>query len=305
MIRDQLFRKKALEKLSSPDELDQLLSLTNPKAWLVVIASAVLIIAGLAWAVFSTGETTVSASGLLYNPEAVYEASAPVDGEVVQVYAAPGDTVSSDDVLAEIVPAEVGAEIRKLQAKIASKDQSLDRAALQERLHSLKTSHEHRIPIQSGIDGRVLELRFNQGRLVSYGETIAVVENTAQKKKLTALLMAPVKYESALRKGQKVYLNPVSTAGDKRGYLLGEINSISSRGISDQALAAAKGLRAAAGNSTQPLLTVFVELKEDTGDASGFKWTIPNREAISLRSGTVCTGDIVVSSYRPVEKLFN
>lgn len=43
-MEDKLFRKVALEKLSSPEELDQLMQVTTPRGWLALVAVVGLVI---------------------------------------------------------------------------------------------------------------------------------------------------------------------------------------------------------------------------------------------------------------------
>ncbi|MBL8165527.1 MAG: hypothetical protein JNJ61_26325 [Anaerolineae bacterium] len=43
-MEDKLFRKVALEKLSSPEELDQLMQVTTPRGWLALVAVVALVI---------------------------------------------------------------------------------------------------------------------------------------------------------------------------------------------------------------------------------------------------------------------
>ncbi len=44
-----IFREVALERLSSPDELDRLLKVTDSKAWIAQLATFGLIIVALVW----------------------------------------------------------------------------------------------------------------------------------------------------------------------------------------------------------------------------------------------------------------
>jgi hypothetical protein len=60
-----MFRQQALDRLSSPEELDQLMHVTSPRLWLALAAIAGLLVAGVLWTVFTTIPTTVSAQGSL------------------------------------------------------------------------------------------------------------------------------------------------------------------------------------------------------------------------------------------------
>ena len=52
-MQDKLFRKAALEKLSSPEELDQLMQVTTPKGWLALVALICFLVAAVVIGIFS------------------------------------------------------------------------------------------------------------------------------------------------------------------------------------------------------------------------------------------------------------
>jgi hypothetical protein len=64
-MSERLFRKKALEKLASPDRLDQLMSITTVRGWLALLALGGLIVAIAIWGFFARIQTTVSGDGIL------------------------------------------------------------------------------------------------------------------------------------------------------------------------------------------------------------------------------------------------
>ncbi len=57
-----IFRKKTIDRISSPEQLTDYLCVTNPGIW-VILAAVILLLAGLfAWASIGTLETTASVS---------------------------------------------------------------------------------------------------------------------------------------------------------------------------------------------------------------------------------------------------
>jgi hypothetical protein len=64
-MQNRLFRKVALERLSTPEELDQLLQITTPRAWLLLAAIGSLVVAAVIWGLFSTITVTVPGQGVL------------------------------------------------------------------------------------------------------------------------------------------------------------------------------------------------------------------------------------------------
>ena len=54
-----IFRKTALERLSSPDQLDSMLKITSPMSWLGIGAAGALAVAVIAWAFTGSIPNTV------------------------------------------------------------------------------------------------------------------------------------------------------------------------------------------------------------------------------------------------------
>ena len=58
----RLFRQKAIDKMSSPDELTDYLKVTSPSVWAVLVAVVVLLAGIIAWACVGTLPTGAQAS---------------------------------------------------------------------------------------------------------------------------------------------------------------------------------------------------------------------------------------------------
>ena len=55
-----IFREKSMERVSSPEELNDYIRVTTPSVWIVLIALAVLLVGMLAWSIFGTVERHTS-----------------------------------------------------------------------------------------------------------------------------------------------------------------------------------------------------------------------------------------------------
>ena len=53
-----LFRKKSIDRVSSPEQLNDYIRVTKPSVWLVLIAVVLLLIGMLIWSIF--GSVTVT-----------------------------------------------------------------------------------------------------------------------------------------------------------------------------------------------------------------------------------------------------
>ncbi len=62
-----IFRKKAMNRISSPEDLTSYMRVTSPGMW-VILAAVIILLAGLfAWAAVGTLETTVDATAVIQN----------------------------------------------------------------------------------------------------------------------------------------------------------------------------------------------------------------------------------------------
>ena len=51
-----IFRQKSIDRVSSPEQLNDYIRVTTPTVWLVLLALVILLLGMLAWSVFGTVE---------------------------------------------------------------------------------------------------------------------------------------------------------------------------------------------------------------------------------------------------------
>ena len=68
-MNDSVFRKVSLERLSSPEQIDQLMKLRTPSGWLIVGMFALLFAAGFVWLFAGSVPETVPCSGVILLPD--------------------------------------------------------------------------------------------------------------------------------------------------------------------------------------------------------------------------------------------
>lgn len=80
-LGSRMFRETALRKMSSADDLDRYLKVTNPSAWVLIGAITALIIAAIIWGLTASLPITTSTVGVLKNGEIL--CFAPLDGNTI------------------------------------------------------------------------------------------------------------------------------------------------------------------------------------------------------------------------------
>lgn len=58
-----IFRKKSMERVSSPEALNDYIRVTTPSVWIVLIALVILLVGMLAWSIFGTVERHTADGG--------------------------------------------------------------------------------------------------------------------------------------------------------------------------------------------------------------------------------------------------
>lgn len=114
-----IFRKVALERLSSPEQLDQLLQVTDPRGWLALVALGALILTSLGWGVFGSIPTEATGEGILLRRGGVSSLVAAESGQVEELLVSVGDVIEKGQVVARIRQDELLRQIQDTRDRLA------------------------------------------------------------------------------------------------------------------------------------------------------------------------------------------
>lgn len=112
----QIFRKAALDRLSSPEELDTLTQVTRPTGWLALLAVGLILGAALLWGVFGAIPTLVMGSGILIREGGVLDVVSLGGGQVTEVVVDVGEVVRRGQVVARVAQPVLLNEIHNAKA---------------------------------------------------------------------------------------------------------------------------------------------------------------------------------------------
>lgn len=77
-MNESIFRKKNLERISSPEEMDDYMKVTSPSMWLVMAVIVLLLVAVILWSITGRIESTLDTAGNTENGQMVTESIAPI-----------------------------------------------------------------------------------------------------------------------------------------------------------------------------------------------------------------------------------
>ncbi len=139
-MESNLFRKKAMEKISSPEQLSDYLRVTNPGIWLTLTAVVLILLGLIAWAAVGTLETTVPANASVAGGNA---SIFTVGTNAAELKTGMTVHIASDDyIISEIKSDEYGRSIAI--TKVSLPDGSYDAEVVVEEIHPIQFLFESR-----------------------------------------------------------------------------------------------------------------------------------------------------------------
>jgi predicted RecA/RadA family phage recombinase len=267
--RKPIFRQVALERLSSPEQLDQLIRVTHPTGWAALFALGLLLLAAILWGLFGSIPTRVVGQGILLAPGGVNDVVSLASGQVVDIYFGVGDIIQAGQVV----------------ARIAEPDQPVN------------------TKIVSPYAGHIVEVKVDDSSLVERGIPILSVEAGGEGPgSLEAVLYVPTTEGKKIRPGMDVQLSPSTVKREEFGFILGQVVSVGEFPATRQGMFRVLGSEelVQALSVGGALIEVHVDLILDAETPSGYAWSSSAGPPAQVDSGTFCTAWIEVREQRPL-----
>lgn len=116
--RAQIFRQVALERLSSPEQLDTLIQVVTVRAWLTLAPLLALIVLALAWGWFGSLPVKVAGRCILLNPTGLADVVSAVSGRVVEMPVRVGDLLREGQEVARVAQPDLADRIDKTEQRL-------------------------------------------------------------------------------------------------------------------------------------------------------------------------------------------
>lgn len=101
-MADSIFRKVSLDRLASPEQLDQAMQATTPGGWLALGALALLLAAAVVWGVTGAVPEKIPGQGILVKSGGIFEVVPLEGGRVTDVSVNVGDLVNEGQTIARV-----------------------------------------------------------------------------------------------------------------------------------------------------------------------------------------------------------
>ena len=269
-----IFRKEALEQLQSPEQLEQLLQVTNRRSWLTLGVFVFGFLGILLWMLFGRIPVAVSGEGVIIAPGQVVPIQATYSGYLEAVDLDPGDEVFAGQVVGFVRPTDLSANGADIEAH----------------------------PILSMHDGVVLEQTIASQGFVTAGQAIGYLQKKSEFSHLIVLSYFSERDGHKIRSGMPALVSPVTSAPEQDGSLIAQVAKVSAQPASFESVAALVGWPDLATRllGETPRIQVVLELRSDGATPTGYQWTSGQGSARPIASGVSTKVKITTGHIRPI-----
>jgi HlyD family secretion protein len=175
-----VFRKVSLDRLASPEQLDQLMQVTDARGWIILSALGVVLATAVLWGFLGSVSQDVPCSGMLVKTGGVFEVTAPSTGRITDLAVGVGDTVTEGQVVARMAHPDLAEKLFEAQVVLTE----------------LKTQHEE--IVVHGSKDVALQTQMLAQQRATVTRTIAAAQRSATSFRETAELQAKLVSEGLL-----------------------------------------------------------------------------------------------------------
>lgn len=264
----RLFRQAALERLTAPEALDTVMTVTGPRSWIALAAVGLLLAAGLTWGIGGRLRVEVAADGACVRGRPVHIV-APADGRIVALLVAEHATVAQGQPVARVQSASPSGG-----APVVN-------------------------DVPSPQAGRIAAVEVRDGDHVDAGRALFNLELADP---LEAVVFVDARAARQVAVAAPALVLPAIYDRAEYGYINGAVAAVGTVPASRDAMRAALGderlaERLAAGG---PVVAVRVRLTPAPGNPSTVRWSSSSGPETSIPSGIACTATVIVAERRPI-----
>jgi regulator of replication initiation timing len=334
--KKKIFREVSLERLSSPEQLDQSIQIVSPKGWLTIIGIGVLLLAVLLWGFFGSIPINIFGHGIIMYGEGIFSIISRGEGIVEEIFVNIGDNVNKGQTIAKITQTglmdtiqkdekilnELKKELQEINKEYEEAANLLEENTISEmqyfeiedrisskriqifevegRIKSNKDMLSEISEIKSPYSGIIFEMDLAEGMFVEKNKPIGRIDLLGSQ--LQAILYFSPSDGKKIEKNMKSQISPTTVKKEEYGFINGSVEQVSLYPMSEEALmhTLQNELLVSEIAATEAPIEVRVNLIEDSNTPSGFKWSSSTGPSIEIHSGTMCSGSVTIAKQSPI-----
>ena len=307
--KNQLFSKEALNKMRSPEQLDEVLPITTPITWMGLIAVAVSIISVILWSIFGSFTVKAEGMGMIMDPQGITNVTTVFGGKIDKFYVHSGEKIKKGDKIAHIEQIQENASTRMAQYAPELATSEFDAINKVYEYDARRYQKDETEFVYSSYNGVIDEILLSEGTTVGVGTPVCSVRLSGGRKDLTGVFYVGVdKGAKRIKPGQTIQLSPNGVDVSLTGNLIGVVRSVSQYPVSTQSIQKRLGNDSLSQFILQAqksaVMEVTFDLVKDSDSESGYLWTSKVGEHKSVTPGSFCTGSVVIEKQPPIQKVF-
>lgn len=267
----ELYRKSALERISSPEQLDKAVRVTSPMSWLALLAVTLIIVVTVIWSIVGTLPVTVTTQGIVAAPLSTNAVYLQESGTVVSVLVRPGDEIHFQD---PVLTYQTGSgEVKTLYADQVG---TVSEVLVQSDAAVIQGNEAIRIsPAVSGAQITVCYVSLDDAKKLDRGMDAQIYLSAADSQSYGYMVARLVNIDS------------YAASASGMSYVLGSGNNVAERFLANG-----------------PVVAVACEFYPDSDTRSGYYWSNPKGGQLEVRNGSLVSVKVITEEVAPITKLF-
>lgn len=267
----QVYRKSALDKMSSPEQLDKTLKITSPASWPVLIGITLIIAVVVVWSIIGTIPVTVSAAGIISSPVGTNAVYTGDTGKVVAVLVREGSELHLGD---SILSYQTGS-------------------------NEIKSVYSDQV-------GSVSQVLVSNGDSITQGNEVIRISPAVEAPQV-AVCYFPLAQAKKVERGMRVQIYLDSIDSQSYGHMVGRVINVDARAASNQGMGYVLGTDNNLSSTFQQNGAVVAVTCEfyPADTESGYYWTSDKGANITVTNGSSISVKVITEEVAPITKLFS
>src|SRR6476661_4635491 len=189
--QNKLFTTEAIDRLSSPERLDEMMQVVSPRSWLPLTAIGCLVAAAGVWSAIGRIPLTVSGQGVLLLPRRVVQFQAASSGQLVKLNIKPGDVVKRGQEIGRIDKLDLKQQLEQEKAKLAElqgQKQDTNKLQKQQIALELKTLEQQQKDLQESLNRESVAPILHQQSMAALEQKRQSLEESLRREQVAPIL---------------------------------------------------------------------------------------------------------------------